>query len=130
MRPGILVLLFLTVTVCGSQPAARTAKKNGLARKQSVSLPIATITSSRAFAVNGVSTPPAVTSVDVASGDAVEIFYAPAIIKFTDGRSETLMPGATYRLPSEHGKPIVRTADAPGKFLPSAHLPPVSGRRP
>ena len=130
MRLGIVALLFLSGTVHGSQPPAQGAKNSVPVKRETAPLPIATIISSRAFAVNGVPTPPAVTSADVASGDSIQVFYVPAIIKFADGRSATLAPGVTYYLPSAHDKPVARTTGGPGKFLPSDGLPPVSGRRP
>jgi len=62
-------------------------------------LPIATIHSTRGLIVNGVRTPPGVTSAIVAAGDTVSTGDGVSTAKFADGRTVTLLPGTSYLIP-------------------------------
>lgn len=92
--------------------AAFAAQDNG-SRKGSET-PIATVRSSSGLILNGVRTPPGVTSVVVLPGDVVDTLGGNAVATFADGRTVTLSAGTQYSVAKNTGTGVITAGHSNG----------------
>jgi hypothetical protein len=131
MRRINIPVLLITGSLCAAQPSdGRNAAVKGSGEVMPVTLPIATVSSSKGLIVNGVRTPQGVSSAILVMGDTIQTFDVPATVRYRDGRTATLAPVTTYQLPGRTGGSLAPTGTRPRNLRAGFSLPPVSVRKP
>ena len=131
MRRILVPVLLLTGSLYAAQPSdGRVATVKNSGEVMPITLPIATVSSSKGLIVNGVRTPQGVSSAILVMGDTVQTFDVPAIVRYRDGRTATLSPVTTYQLPGRTGGSLAPTGTRPRTLNSAFSLPPASVRKP